>query len=362
MNSHLFTTYQLGHMHLQNRIIMAPMTRSRAVGNIPNTLMAKYYSQRASAGLIITEAIAVSPNALGYANIPGLFNEEQVNGWKLVTKAVHKSGGRIFAQLIHTGRIGHVSNLPAGGVILAPSAVRADGQIRTNEGMKEHGQPKAMSIADINNVQKEFTEAAKNAIEAGFDGVELHGANGYLLEQFLSPFTNLRTDDYGGSIEKRIRIVHETVSAVSGAIGPDKVGLRLSPFSLANDMTVYSDTTETYLGVARKVNDIGIAYLHILENGEGAIPRALKKEIGKTFTQTIILAGNYDRDRAEDDIRSGLGNLIAFGRPFINNPDLVTRFRNNWPLSDNLDSSTFYNGDEKGYLDYRPYQDSAIAV
>jgi N-ethylmaleimide reductase len=362
MINHLFSTYQLGNIHLQNRLVMSPMTRSRAIGNIPNALMAKYYAQRATAGLTITEGVAPSPNGLGYTNIPGLFNEEQVNGWQLVTRAVRKSGGRIFAQLMHTGRIGHISNLPVGGIVLAPSGVTAPGQIWTSSGLQDHSKPRAMTMAEINNAQKEFVDAAKNAIGAGFDGVELHAANGYLLEQFLSPFSNLRTDDYGGSIEHRSRFVIETAVAVSAAIGAERVGIRLSPFSTYNDMPVYDEIEATYLYLAQKLNETGMAYIHLLENGDKMIPHSLKKAIGKWFTQTIILAGNYDKERATEDIKSGLGNLIAFGRPFISNPDLVTRFRNNWGLADNLDPSTFFNGDEKGYIDYQPYQDSAIAV
>ncbi|MET0242360.1 MAG: alkene reductase [Flavitalea sp.] len=362
MNKHLFTTYQLGGVTLKNRILMAPMTRSRAIGNLPNAMIAKYYGQRASAGLIISEGVAPSANGLGYTNTPGIFTPEQVNEWKQVTHQVHKSGGRIFAQLMHSGRIAHQSNLPTGGVVLAPSAVPANGQIWTKDGMIDFSRPKAMSVAEVQNTTKEYVEAAKNAIEAGFDGVELHGANGYLLEQFLSPFSNLRTDEYGGSVENRSRFVIETVVAVSAAIGADKVGIRFSPYSAYNDMPAYSETSDTYLHLASKLNEIGIAYLHIVENSDGLIPVSLKKEIGKRFTQTIILAGNYTRERAEDDIKSGLANLIAFGRPFINNPDLVTRFRNNWPLADNLDASTFFSSDEKGFVDYQPYLETAILV
>jgi N-ethylmaleimide reductase len=362
MNNHLFSTYQLGHNTLKNRIVMSPMTRSRALGNVPNALMERYYAQRATAGLIITEGVAPSPNGLGYTDIPGIFSDEQVNGWKPITTAVHKNGGKIFAQLMHTGRVTHESNLPSGAIVLAPSAVRAAGQIWTHEGMKDLSMPKAMTNAQIKEAQSEFVQAAKNAVAAGFDGVELHGANGYLLEQFLSPFSNLRTDEYGGSIENRSRFVLETATAVAAAIGADKVGIRISPFSEYNDLPAYDEAAATYLYLAEKLNETGIVYIHIVENADGLIPLALKKEIGHKFTQTILLAGNYNRERAEDDIHSGLGNLIAFGRPFINNPDLVTRFRNNWPLSENLDASTFFAGGEKGYLDYQPYQESAIAV
>ncbi len=362
MNNNLFSTYNLGGITLQNRIIMAPMTRSRALGNMPNQLMAKYYAQLATAGLIITEGVAPSANALGYTNIPGIYNEEQVKEWKQVTTAVHKRGGKIFAQLMHTGRIGHQSSLPTGGVILAPSRIQASGQIWTNTGMQDHTVPRAMTNADIKQALKEFADAAKNAVDAGFDGVELHAANGYLLEQFLNPFSNQRTDEYGGSIANRSRFVLETVGAVIAAIGANKVGIRLSPFSQYNDMESYDEAAATYLYLAEKLNETGIVYLHLLENGEGMVPLNLKKEIGRLFSQTIILAGNYDRERAEDDIHSGLGNLIAFGRPFINNPDLVTRFKNNWSLSENLDPGTFFTPGEAGYIDYQPYQDNAIAV
>jgi N-ethylmaleimide reductase len=362
MNNHLFSTYQLGGLHLQNRVVMAPMTRSRATGSIPNALMAQYYAQRASAGLIITEGVSPSPNGLGYTNIPGIFTEEQVNGWKLITHAVNKGGGRIFAQLMHTGRVAHVDNLPAGATVLGPSSVRATGEMFTFKGMQQFSQPRAMTIPEITHAQKEFVEAAKNAVAAGFDGVELHAANGYLLEQFLSPHINIRTDEYGGTIANRARFVLETITAVSAAIGAERVGIRLSPFSTVNDMPAYAETAETYTYLAEKLNESGIAYLHIVENAADLIPVSLKKEIGKKFSQTIILAGNYDKARAEQDIKSGLANVIAFGKPFLNNPDLVTRLRNNWPLAENLDFTTLFTPDEKGYTDYQPYQSTMIAV
>jgi N-ethylmaleimide reductase len=362
LNTHLFSSYQLGNLSLQNRIVMAPMTRSRATGNIPNSLMAKYYSQRSGAGLIITEATSPSPNGLGYANIPGIFNEEQVGGWKLITRAVHKNGGKIFVQLMHTGRIGHPLNLPMGAMLLAPSPLRATGKIGTGEGPQAFPVPQEMRISDIKAAQKEFVEAARNAIEAGFDGVELHAANGYLMEQFLSPSTNIRSDEYGGSIENRAKFVLETVVAVTAAIGADKVGIRLSPFSRVNDMGHYDEISETYIYLAEKLNETGILYLHLLDNQDPVIPLSLKKQIGKKFTQTLILAGGYHKETAAEDIRSGLANLIAFGKPFINNPDFVTRLRNNWSLSENLDTTTLYGGTEKGYIDYQPYQDQAIAV
>jgi N-ethylmaleimide reductase len=232
----------------------------------------------------------------------------------------------------------------------------------TFNGMQTMSVPKAMTSAEITEAQKEFVEGAKNAVAAGFDGVELHGANGYLFEQFLSPHVNTRTDDYGGTVANRARFLLEVASAVSAAIGADRVGVRLSPFSAANDMPSYEEAGDTHLYLAEKLNETGIAYLHIVENGADLIPIAFKKAIGRKFSQTIILAGNYDKQRAEQDIKSGLANVIAFGRPFLNNPDFVTRLRNNWPLSDNLDVTTLFTPDEKGYTDYQPYQSSLIAV
>lgn len=361
--NHLFSSYDLGGITLQNRIIMSPMTRSRSIGNVASSIMSTYYSQRASAGLIITEGIAPSPNGLGYARTPGIYSEAQIKSWKPIIAAVHRNGGRIFAQLMHVGRISHALNMPAGAEIIAPSPIRANGKMWTDEkGMLDLPVPKEMTADDIKITQKEFVEAAKNAIEAGFDGVELHGANGYLLEQFLSPFSNERTDDYGGSIEKRARFVLETVAAVAAAIGYERVGLRISPYSPYNDMQAYPEIDQTYIHLAEKLDQMGIAYLHLLDNIEPGFPQSLKRSIGKKFSQTIILAGNYSKEKAEKDIESGLGNLVAFGRPFINNPDLVTRFRNNWQLSENLDPSTFFSAGEQGYIDYPVYQDNAIAV
>jgi N-ethylmaleimide reductase len=232
----LFSPFELGSIQLANRVVMAPMTRSRALGNLPNDLMADYYRQRATAGLIITEGTAPSPNGLGYPRIPGLFSAEQVEGWRKVTEAVHGAGGKIVAQLMHVGRVAHPLNLPEGGEIIAPSAIAAAGEMYTDqEAMQPHPTPREMTEVDIAAAREEFVQAARNAIEAGFDGVELHGANGYLLEQFLSPHTNRRTDAYGGSVAKRGRFVAEAAEAVAAAIGAEKVGLRLSPHSLFND-------------------------------------------------------------------------------------------------------------------------------
>ena len=252
----LFEAFQLGKVELKNRIVMAPMTRSRAIGNIPNDLIATYYKQRADAGLIITEGTSPSPNGLGYSRIPGIFSTEQVDGWKKVTSAVHAKGGKIFVQLMHTGRISHQLNLPNGAKVLAPSAVKPAGQMWTDgEGMQDFPIPNEMSLTDLAQTKEEFVIASKNAIAAGFDGVELHGANGYLLEQFISPVSNQRTDNYGGSIEKRCRFVIEVAEEVIKAIGKDKVGIRFSPYGVASDMPHYPEIETTYAYLAKKIEE-----------------------------------------------------------------------------------------------------------
>jgi N-ethylmaleimide reductase len=360
----LFTPKKIGFLELNNRIVMSPLTRCRAIKNIPNELMAEYYGQRSSAGLIITEGTSPSPNGLGYARIPGIFTKSQVEGWKKTTSAVHKKGGKIFVQLMHTGRISHPLNMPVGSTILAPSAVKAKGQMFTDSKMmQDYPVPKEMSKEDIIFTKAEFVAAAKHASDAGFDGVELHGANGYLLEQFLSPFTNLRKDEYGGSIENRCRFILETAAEVAYAMGKSETGIRLSPFGVANDMSHYPEIEETYNYLAHQLNKLGIAYIHIVDHsamGAPFVPFEIKKLIRNNFTNCIILSGGYDKERAELDLESGWGDMIAFGRPFINNPDLVDRFKNNWPLSIDLKSDLFYTSDEKGYTDYPTYKPATI--
>jgi N-ethylmaleimide reductase len=356
----LFTTYRLGHADLKNRVVMSPMTRSRAIGNIPNDLMAEYYGQRSGAGLIITEGTSPSPNGLGYSRIPGIFSKAQVDGWKKVTSVVHKKGAKIFVQFMHTGRIGHVLNLPVGARVLAPSVVKAAGQMWTDaKQMQDFPVPEAMTSTDLADTKKEFVNAAKNAIEAGFDGVELHGANGYLLEQFLSPISNIRTDLYGGSIENRCRFVLEVTAAVAEAIGKDRTGIRLSPYGVASDMPHYPEIDASYKYLSEQLNKIGISYIHLVDHsamGSPVVPAELKKMIRENFKNTIIISGGYDLERAESDLKNGIGDLVAFGRPFINNPDLVYRFENNKPLSKDLDFSLFYTPGEKGYTDYPDYK------
>lgn len=357
----LFTSYKLGKTDLKNRIIMSPMTRSRAIGNIPNELMVEYYKQRSAAGLIITEGTSPSANGLGYSRIPGVFSKQQVEGWKGVTNAVHKGGSKIFNQLMHTGRIGHPLNMPEGARILAPSPVKAAGQMWTDsKQMQDYPVPQEMTTSDLNDTKNEFVHAAKNSIDAGFDGVELHGANGYLLEQFLSPVSNKRTDNYGGTIENRARFVLEVAAAVAEAIGKERTGIRISPYGVASDMPHYPEIDATYKYLVEQLDKIGLIYIHIVDHsamGAPPVPQEIKKMIRNSFKNTIILSGGYDLERAEADIKNNSGDLVAFGRPFINNPDLVERFRNSWPLSGNLDFNLFYTPGEKGYTDYPAYDE-----
>ncbi len=356
----LFTPEKVGSIEVKNRVVMSPMTRCRALGNIPNELMAEYYRQRSGAGLIITEGTAPSPNGLGYARIPGIFSDEQVQGWEKVTSAVHQAGGKIIVQLMHTGRISHPFNMPEGARVLAPSAVKPAGQMWTDAAqMQDFPVPTAMTADDLELTKAEFVNAAKNAMEAGFDGVELHGANGYLLEQFLSPVSNIRTDAYGGSIENRCRFVIEVAAAVADAIGKEKTAIRLSPYGVASDMPHYPEIDATYDYLTKQLNSIGIAYIHIVDHsamGAPPVPVEMKKTIRKNFANTVILAGGYDQEKAETDLEQGLGNLVAFGRPMISNPDLVDRFKNNYPLSADLKMDLFYTADEKGYTDYPFYK------
>jgi N-ethylmaleimide reductase len=356
----LFTPTKLGSLELNNHVVMAPMTRCRAIGNVANELMASYYGQRAGAGLIITEGTAPSPNGLGYARIPGCFSMEQVDGWKKVTSAVHEKGGKIFLQLMHTGRISHSLNLPDGAQIIAPSAVKASGQMWTDtKQLQDFPIPKPMNDQDLLLALTEYIASAKHAVDAGFDGVELHAANGYLLEQFLSPISNIRTDKYGGSIENRCRFVLQVIGAVAETIGKEKVGVRLSPYGIASDMPHYPEIAETYTYLAEELNKLGIVYLHLVDHspmGAPEVPPEIKEIIRTHFKNALILSGGYDRDRAEAEINNCHADLIAFGRPFINNPDLVKRMKNHWPLSHELNMDQFYSADEKGYNDYPVYE------
>ncbi len=362
----LLTPIKTGDIVVENRIVMAPMTRCRAIGNIPNELMAAYYEQRACAGLIITEGTSPSTNGLGYARIPGIFSRQQIEGWGKITSAVAKKKGKIFVQLMHTGRISHPLNMPEGAQILAPSAIKAKGQMWTDsKKMQDFPVPKEMTTEDILQAKEEYVTAAKNAREAGFDGVELHAANGYLLEQFLSPVSNIRKDNYGGSIENRCRFALEVAAAVAVAIGTGRTGIHLSPYGVASDMPHYPEIDATYNYLSEQLNRLGITYIHLVDQssmGAPIVPLEIKKMIRNNFKGTIILCGGYDKERAEIDIQNGLCNLIAFGRPFINNPDLVERFKKNWPLSQVLNKDLFYSSDEKGYTDYPEYVEGPIPI
>jgi len=351
----LLSKTTLGPLSLQNRLVMCPLTRSRATGNVPNDLMVQYYAQRASAGLIISEGTAPSPNALGYPRIPGIFSAEQVAGWKKITDAVHAGGAKMFIQFMHTGRIGHPLNLPAGAKVVAPSAVAAKGEMFTDaEGLKPHPIPHAMTAADIKSTIAEFVQAAKNAMAAGFDGVELHGANGYLLEQFIRPNSNTRTDNYGGSIENRVRFALEVIDATIAAIGKDKVGIRLSPFGVFNDMPLYPEMEADYTYLAQKLNAAGLLYIHLVDHssmGAPKVPDSMKATFRSVFKGALILSGGYDAARAESDLAAGKCDLVAVGKPFLANPDLVARWKTHAAVNA-PDMATFYTPGPKGYTDY----------
>ena len=351
----LFSKATLGSLELQNRVVMSPLTRNRADGNVPNELMAQYYAQRASVGLIITEGTSPSPSGLGYPRIPGVFSTEQVAGWTRVTEGVHARGAKIFMQLMHCGRVAHPLNLPAGARVLAPSAVVAAGEMYTDaEGMKSNAMPQAMTDADIKATVEEFAQGAKNAVAAGFDGIELHGANGYLLEQFIRPNSNQRTDRYGGSIENRARFVLEVADAAIKAIGANRVGMRLSPFGVFNDMPPYEAMEADYAYLARELNARGLVYLHLVDHspmGAPPVPDAVKSMFRGEFKGALILSGGYDAARAESDLAAGKCDLIAVGRPVLANPDLVERWKAGAALNA-PDFSTFYTPGPKGYTDY----------
>lgn len=350
----MFEPYRMGSIELSNRIIMAPMTRSRAIGNVANNNIAEYYTQRASAGLIVSEGIAPSPNGLGYARIPGLFNEAQVASWKKVTDAVHNAGGKIFTQIMHTGRVSHSANMPAGSKLLAPSAVAATGDIWTDaEAMQPMPVPSAMTAEEIASTIQEYVQAAQNAVDAGFDGIELHGANGYLLEQFLNPGVNQRTDNYGGSVENRARFVIEVAKAVTEKIGKDKVGVRISPYNQYNSMPAYDDVFATYDYLSKELNKIGIVYLHMIDYAARATEegQALIQAIRNNFTNTLILNGGYNKERAEEVLANGLADAVSFGTPFVSNPNLPHKLQHAVELTA-ADPALFFSAGTEGFTDY----------
>ncbi|WP_461115407.1 alkene reductase [Spirosoma jeollabukense] len=348
----LVLPFTKGALQLKNHVVMAPMTRSRAQNNLPNALMATYYKQRSGAGLIVTEGTSPSPEGLGYPRIPGIFSEAQVDGWQAVTRGVHESGARIFVQLMHTGRIAHVANLPEGYQPVGLSDRRAAGEIYTDTaGLQAYSAPVPLDDQGITNVINNFVKAAKNAVRAGFDGVELHGANGYLLEQSLNPHVNTRTDNYGGSIENRSRLTLEIAEKIADAIGPEKVGLRISPYSTLSDMPAYeeADVHQTYVYLSEELNRLGITYLHISDNP--SIPQKTHQAIRSAFSNTLIYCNGLTPETAEAKLQAGTADLVAFARSFLANPDFMNRIEKNAPLN-KVDYTTLYTPGMQGYTDY----------
>lgn len=360
----LLNPYDLNGLKLKNRAVMAPLTRARATGNIPNDIMVEYYSQRAQAGLIISEGTAPSPNGLGYARIPGIYSDEQIEGWKKVTEAVHKKGGKIFLQMMHTGRVSHKDNMEEGAEILAPSAIVLEGEMYTDQhGPKPYPVPKEMTKEDIMQAQEEFIQAALNAIKAGFDGVEIHSANGYLADQFLNTATNKRKDEYGGSKENRSRFTLEVVEKVTDAIGSEKVGLRLSPYSAFNGTEIFNGIDDQFLYLTEQLNKFKLAYLHLVDNsslGSPDVSKSIFSQIREKYEGTLIRNGGYSKEVAEKSISDNKTDLVSFGRLFIANPDLISRFENDLALNE-PDNNTFYTPGEKGYTDY-PFFEEKEAV
>ncbi|MQY16521.1 N-ethylmaleimide reductase [Streptomyces sp. RB5] len=354
MTNNLFDTVRIGRHELPHRLVMAPMTRSRAEdGGLVTELTAEYYAQRAGAALIVTEGVQPSMRGQGYIQTPGLHTDEQIAAWRKVTDAVHAEGGVIFAQLMHAGRIGHPTLYPDGGLPEAPSAVASGGQLFSGAGMLDHPEPRELSLDDIARVIDEFTAAARNAVEAGFDGVELHGANGYLIQQFLSDNANRRTDAYGGSVENRIRFAVEVTQAVSDAIGGDRVGFRVSPGGTFNGITE-ENPEELYTALTKALAPYGLAYLHVTEVGDPAITDRIRRD----WPAALILnpAGKpleEAAEHAERALRDGRADAVAYGRLWLANPDAHERIRTGASFNTD-DPDTYYGGDHRGYTDYAP--------
>lgn len=372
----LLEPYTLGKLHLNNRIVMPALTRARSdAGNVASDLMAEYYSQRASAGLIISEGTQISQQGQGYAWTPGIYSKEQIAGWKKVTDAVHAAGGHMFAQLWHVGRVSHTSFQPGGAAPVGPSAIQAEGVkvfIVTGHAergrdaetaMVQHSMPRELTIPQIRQIVQDFARAAKNAMLAGFDGVEIHGANGYLIEQFIDSGSNHRRDEYGGSIENRLRLLREVTEAVIEVVGKDKVGVRQAPLT-TNGGAMDATPEVTYIEAARMLNELGVAYIHIAEadwDDAPLMPVAFKEAYRNAYSGTMIYAGKYTLQRAEEALREGWADLIAFGRYFIANPDLPSRFAHHYPLC-TPDRSTFFGGGFAGYTDYPVYDNNKLKL
>jgi N-ethylmaleimide reductase len=360
----LFQALKFGDFEVRNRVAMAPMTRSRTKeGDVPTAIMAKYYEQRASAGLIITEGAPISIVGRGYALTPGIYTQEQIDGWKPLTEAVHRKGGKIFIQLWHVGRRSH--SAITGLTPLAPSAKKVADKVfgpleEGGFGMIETEMPKAMSIEDIQSTIGDFAKAAKNSMEAGFDGVEIHGAHGYLIDQFLRLDSNVRTDAYGGSQENRMRLLLEVVNAVVNEIGADKVSIRLSPFVSEGAGGVHDpEIVELTLKVLKELQKLNMAYVHFSENISDykEVPESFRKDVRAVYTNPIMVCGKYTKESGSAIIHKGYADMVAYGQPFISNPDLLTRFKMDYELT-NLHSdshSTFYGGGEEGFTDYPTY-------
>ena len=352
----LFTPIRLGAIEAPNRIFMAPLTRCRAAaGNVPQDLNVTYYTQRASAGLILSEATSVSPRGFGYPSTPGIFTDAQVAGWRKITDSVHAAGGRIFLQLWHVGRVSHPSYQPDGGLPVAPSAIAPRGKIFTGTEMADYVAPRALDLSEIPGIVAEYVHGAKLAKAAGFDGVEIHNANGYLLDQFLRDGTNRRNDRYGGSVQNRARLTLEVTEAVVGVWGADRVGIRFSPGGVFNDMHD-SNPLETFGHVLRELSPLNLAYAHVTTTTAQDIAHGAKDGIGprelrSQFRGTLVTAGGFDLEKGNQALREGWADAVAFGVSFIANPDLPERFRRNAPLN-TPDETTFYAPGPKGYTDY----------
>lgn len=332
---------------------MAPMTRCRAINNLPNDLMVEYYGQRTGAGLIITEGTSPTPNGLGYARIPGIFSEEQIKGWKKITDRVHQDNSKIFVQLMHTGRVAHPYNMPEGSKVVGASDIKAAGKMYTDKAMmQDNAQPEALSTEGVTEMVNAFVQAAKNAVLAGFDGVELHNANGYLMEQFLNPHVNNRTDKYGGSIENRCRFTLEVAAGIAQAIGKEKVGIRFSPFSAYNDMTAYDteEVNQTYAYLAKELND-KVVYIHLSVNPTAAANPQTYPAIRANYNGNIMVCNGLTGETAEAKLQEGFADLVAFGTSFLANPDLVKRIETGAALNP-MHQGSFYTADAKGYTDY----------
>lgn len=364
----LFSEISLGPYTLKNRIVLPPLTRSRSSqpGNIPNDLMAEYYSQRSGAGFMVTEGTQIEPRGQGYAWTPGIHSAEQIDGWKIVTKAVHDANGVIFCQLWHVGRVSHTSLQPNEGLPVGPSDIQADNVKVFIETAPEVGaladpsQPRPLSTSEVEDLVEMYRQAAINAKAAGFDGVELHCANGYLVNQFISEHTNNRTDKYGGNLENRLRFLKEITEAVTQVMGADKVGVRFAPlFESTDEDRVYlglveSDPHATYIAAIKILNDIGIAYLSLAEadwDNAPDLPEAFYQDVRQHFEGCIMYAGKYTPEKALRILTEGKGDIFGFGRPFIANPDLPERIKNEWSLN-NVDPTSMYGGSGKGYTDY----------